>query len=59
MNDQLELFDWIPPRPANVIDARSRFQDRAFQWLQKAIATGRLPPQVDGKIITIPKRGAA
>jgi hypothetical protein len=59
MTDQPTLFDWKPATPSNVIDAKARFQHRAYLWVKKAIETGTEPPHIGGKVITIPKRGAA
>ena len=56
---QMDLIAWANCRPTNVIDARPRFEAKVAALVIQMITTNKLPPHVDGKVITIPKRGAA
>ena len=59
MSDQMNLFTWADAKPSNVIDARARFEAKVLAMVQQMITTNCLPPRIDGKVINIPKRGAA
>jgi hypothetical protein len=48
---QLNLFAWADTRPSNVIDSRWRFE-RKVEALVRDMLDGRMPPQIDGKVIT-------
>ncbi|MBO9168341.1 hypothetical protein [Rhizobium sp. L245/93] len=55
MTEQLDLFKWAEQRPSSVIDCRWRFEAKVIALVEGMI-NGRLPPQVDGKLIE-PKFG--
>ena len=48
---QLDLFVWAESRPSNVIDARWKFEAKVMA-LVEGMLNGRVPPHVDGQIIT-------
>lgn len=48
---QLDLFTWAENKPSNVIDSRWRFE-RKVEALVRDMLSGRMPPQIDGKVIT-------
>lgn len=58
MTKQLDLFAWAYSRPSNVIDARPRFEAKVLDMVKQMIATNRLPPHIDGKVIPIGRRAA-
>ncbi len=47
---QITLFEWADARPSNVIDSRWRFEAKV-EALVRNMLDGRLPPQIDGKVI--------
>lgn len=48
---QLDLFVWAENRPSNVIDARWKFEAKVMA-LVEGMLNGRVPPRVEGQIIT-------
>jgi len=48
---QLDLFTWADNKPSNVIDSRWRFE-RKIETLVRNMLDGRLPPQINGQLIT-------
>lgn len=48
---QLDLFVWADNKPSNVIDSRWRFE-RKVEALVRNMLDGRLPPLINGKVIT-------
>lgn len=48
---QLDLFTWAENKPSNVIDSRWRFELKV-EALVRDMIDGRMPPQIDGKVIT-------
>ena len=52
---QLNLFEWADSKPSNVIDARARFEARVVAFVELMLATNRLPPHIDGKVISHPR----
>ncbi|WP_007763802.1 hypothetical protein [Rhizobium sp. CF080] len=49
---QLDLFVWADSKPANVVDARQKFEARAVAFVRQVMAAGSMPPSLDGKVIT-------
>ncbi|QIB37002.1 hypothetical protein G3A56_02500 [Rhizobium oryzihabitans] len=48
---QLDLFTWADNKPSNVIDSRWRFE-RKVEALVRSMLDGRMPPQINGQVIT-------